>query len=127
MRSKIFATLLAAAAASACTSSDEAPAIVGSWESTLLVAGQYNQLTVGDDMTGEARLYFYVDDEPYYADFTVLATEAGDDVFSVRFRCVGNCASYDFAADCFPASDGSEMTCTAGGAWTSYDFTWRSR
>jgi hypothetical protein len=120
MKKHFFTTLaLAALSLAGCAS----PAI-GDWRSSDTVANEHNEMKLEDDLSGEATVYFYLDDEPYFADYDVTWEDEGDTI-AVDLECKGDCASFDFKMDCELNDDEDEMECDGDGAFRDYVFEWK--
>ncbi|MCR9160839.1 MAG: hypothetical protein ACE37F_03605 [Nannocystaceae bacterium] len=113
---------LLSVATAACDTSDPPDPIIGSWESKERVGAEYNELEIGDDLEGEATIYFFVGDAGYFADFDVVADPEGGGDYELEFDCIGGCNDLSFKAEC--ELDGDELECEARGDWESYEFEW---
>lgn len=97
-------------------------AVVGTWESDGAGSAR-NRMDVADDMTGEATIYFYYDDDLYSADFDVDATEH-DGGYDFELTCRGDCNELDFTMECDLRGDDDELRCSGNGLWEDYELEW---
>jgi len=101
-------------------------AIVGDWRGDT-DGTEENKLDVGDDLSGDGRIYFVLDGQPYYADFDVEVT-ANDDTYEIDWQCQGDCAALDFTMDCdVRGDDDDQLRCDGDGGWRDYRFEWQKR
>jgi hypothetical protein len=117
---KIGTVVAALLACAACSGVD----IAGDWESKDTVAGEHNELVVEENGTGEATLYFYIDGEPYKADFDVDWEERDNGDIDFDFACEGGCSNLDFTMECELNEDSDEMECKGDNGWENYEFEW---
>ena len=97
----------------------------GDWVSVDRVASERNELSLDDDDKGDARIYYYYDDQAYYADFDVEWEDQGDSIV-IDLECDGDCGSLDFELECeLSGDDDDEMDCDGDGVFAEYRFEWK--
>lgn len=105
-----------------CFTGDDA--MQGTWRSHGDVGGYYNTIHFDTTLLGEARVYFYFDDDLYYADYetTVIDIIKPSSVYRIDMHCVpdGTCWSFDFTLTCHILSPDA-MDCTGDSGFSEYD------
>jgi len=95
------------------TETDAAPpVIIGDWESEETFCGENDWIEMDDDLTGEARIYFALDGECYFADFDVEVEEVDTDEYEIAFEVQDRELAFllDFVMTC-EVEDDDEIEC----------------
>ena len=115
---QIGTLIITAIATSACTDD-----VVGSWEAKERIGTDRSEMTVTDDGTGEATIYFYYGEQRYFADFDI-EWEADSDDYRLDMECDGDCSALDFEMRCELTDDATTLDCNGSDAFDDYEFEW---
>ncbi len=114
----VIGTLAVLVTASGCTD-----AIIGDWEAKdSFSSSERNDMTIDDDDTGKATIFFSYGGDNYKADFDIEWESLGDDEYDLEMECDGNCSELDFTMECDLKDE--DMDCKGEDMWENYDFEW---
>lgn len=102
--------------------------LVGEWKGDGDGASRENEMTIFEDGTGEAELYYYGGEDGstlFSLDFDIKWTALDSGRYDLEFECEGNCSDVDFTMDCTMYEEAETMSCDGDKLWADYDFEWR--
>lgn len=100
--------------------------IVGDWEGDGGGVSLDNELSLYDDGTGEATIYysFEGDSSVYHTEFEISWRAAASGDYELEMECDGTCADENFTMECEMNDAEDKMDCEGDKIWSEYSFEW---
>ena len=129
MNSAVTALVVALALATGslvtgCIGTDtEPPIIIGEWEPDETVCGENSWIEMDDDLSGEARIFFYYDGDCFYQDYDVEVDDIDGDEYEIEFKAEDRslASMLDFDMDC-EIEDDDEIECEGSDAFNDVEW-----